>query len=360
MLFSLKKTIDKLERDEQRFRTVLDCYLAALHGIDEHAVDVAPELTGDYRTSLRALHRQVSDSPGIEELTQSRTALIHALEEYRSKATACLAKKEEDLRAMLFSLAEAAETLGGFNDRHSGRLKTFTEQLQIVGRGIDLSQMRRELKERVAEFKIAQGEMSLDNSSLVTSMNKQLAEFQKRLERTERRAFKDPLTGLLNRGEGEARLVGQLEKGTPVSVILVDLDDFKQINDRYGHVAGDQVLKTFGHILAHNVRVSDSVCRWGGDEFLIILPGEEPIAVQRALILREQLSTRCKLLILNNIYDVGVSASLGVAQALPGEMVADLIARADMDLYRQKNARKGGEHAQEPRSEMNPAAQLLA
>jgi diguanylate cyclase (GGDEF)-like protein len=95
-------------------------------------------------------------------------------------------------------------------------------------------------------------------------------------------ASTDILTGLLNHGEAELRLRKRLEQGEVVSLIILDLNGFKQINDRWGHTCGDQVLKAFSRILANVTRISDAVCRWGGDEFLVILQGDEGLAQQRA------------------------------------------------------------------------------
>jgi len=335
-MLSIKKAIDKADRDDQRYQTVLGCYMAAISGIADQAVEVTPDLTSDYRLTIRALHRDLCESPGIEALIQSRATLIRALEDYRCKAAVCLSKKEEDLRAMLVSLADAAETLSGHNDRHSDRLRTFTQHLQIVARGDDLYAMRRELTKAVADLNVARDEIGHDNGSLVEGMHKQLAAFQKRLERTEELAARDFVTGLLNRGAGEARLAAQLKGGDPFSVFLVDLDNFKQINDRFGHASGDQVLKSVAHTIAHRVRSSDTVCRWGGDEFLVIITGDETIARQRAAQLCESLTFRCKLVILGEMHDADVSASVGISQFRAGESVADLLARADSDLYRHK------------------------
>jgi diguanylate cyclase (GGDEF)-like protein len=170
-------------------------------------------------------------------------------------------------------------------------------------------------------------------------MHEQLITFQERLERTEGRAFEDRVTGLLNRGEGEARLTDRIKQQLPVSVILIDLDDFKHVNDRFGHASGDQILRTVAHILTNQLRSCDTVCRWGGDEFLVMLRGDRVMAEQQAARLRVQLAVRCKLVILRELHDVGISASLGVAQALAGETMEDLVTRADEDLYRQKRAR---------------------
>ena len=338
--FSFKEAFAKLDKHEQLFQSALDAYLTAISGIGKYAVEVAPELTRDFRLNIQALHAKVSGSPFPEALTQSRTTLIRALEDYQTKAAASVAGREENLRAMLGSLAEAARTISGYNDRHSLKLKTFTEHLQIISRGPDLSWMRKELAEAVHDLRETQEEMSGDNTALVAGLHKQLDEFQERLELSERRALRDSLTGLLNRGEGEARLSSRMKDGQAVTVVLVDLDDFKQINDRFGHASGDQVLRTIALILTNSFRPPDIVCRWGGDEFLAIFSREQNITDQRVLQLYEQLNFRCKLVILREIHEVEVSASVGVAHTTGGETADDLVARADADLYRQKHARK--------------------
>jgi diguanylate cyclase (GGDEF)-like protein len=197
--------------------------------------------------------------------------------------------------------------------------------------------MRTELARRVAEFRRAAENMWRENQTSVAAMQVQLAEFQKRLDRAESLASIDALTGLNNRGAGEAKLRNAIENGNLVSIVLVDLNGFKQVNDRWGHSAGDQVLRTFAHTLAHTVRAPDFVCRWGGDEFLMILSVNEELARTRALQMRCKLRILHKVVVLGRIIEVEVSASLGVAQARSGEAIEDMLTRADAELYAQKN-----------------------
>ncbi|CAG0998123.1 Response regulator PleD [Burkholderiales bacterium] len=131
---------------------------------------------------------------------------------------------------------------------------------------------------------------------------------------------RDPLTGLLHRRYMEEQLAALLfrarRRTTPLSALMLDLDDFRRVNDTAGHSAGDAVLKAVGQLLAKNVRREDSACRYGGDEFVLILPDmTAETAQRRAEVLRTQLR---ELKVSANGRAVGpITASLGVA-SYPG------------------------------------------
>ena len=115
--------MDKLARDEKRFRVALQCYLATLGNVAACAVEVSPDITGSLRVALRSLIRDVSEDPESEILEHCRDAAASLLADYQVKAAACQSRKEEDLRAMLSSMAEAVGTLAGHGDRQSAKVK---------------------------------------------------------------------------------------------------------------------------------------------------------------------------------------------------------------------------------------------
>jgi diguanylate cyclase (GGDEF)-like protein len=142
----------------------------------------------------------------------------------------------------------------------------------------------------------------------------------------------DPLTGVLNRRGMEEGL--QVEVEAPLSIVMVDVDRFKDINDRHGHATGDVVLRNVANAIAGVVRHGDAVVRYGGEEFLMVLRhvGRDVASkiAERARIAVEALDTA--------IADtrVHVTASLGVAERYEGESLDQVVARADMALYRAK------------------------
>ena len=150
----------------------------------------------------------------------------------------------------------------------------------------------------------------------------------------------DPLTGLYNRRRFEevmAQEVARALRYGPVSLLMIDLNLFKQVNDRYGHQAGDEALKTVAGVLKSSCRGTDTCARLGGDEFAVILPHSNPAAgcVVRDRILQRIASTRVPL----DDGEFPVSLSIGVA-TLPGDAAdaAGLIAAADAAMYHVKQA----------------------
>jgi diguanylate cyclase (GGDEF)-like protein len=151
----------------------------------------------------------------------------------------------------------------------------------------------------------------------------------------------DGLTGCLNRRHALQTLDSELRRvrrtGTPLSIVMFDLDHFKAVNDRYGHLRGDELLASVGATLSHVTRSSDVRCRYGGDEFLVILP-DTPIAGAQQVA--EGIRADVATLRIARDETVAATISVGVAAAEPGELDATaLIARADAALYRAKAAR---------------------
>ncbi|MCL1137831.1 GGDEF domain-containing protein [Shewanella pneumatophori] len=145
----------------------------------------------------------------------------------------------------------------------------------------------------------------------------------------------DVLTGLANRLELDTRLSHEIERCRrsqyPLSIILVDLDHFKKVNDNYGHLLGDKCLIQASEILTNNTRVLDTVGRWGGEEFLILCPETN---LDNAIDLAEA----CRAIIEQHRFAEGphVTVSLGVTTMIEGDSLEALINRADQALYNAK------------------------
>lgn len=151
------------------------------------------------------------------------------------------------------------------------------------------------------------------------------------------RASNDALTGLHNRRVFEERIFGIIDSSVrynkPVTMVAMDLDRFKQINDKLGHLAGDEALKAVAKVFKKAVRSSDLLVRMGGDEFLAILDNTDK---EKARHLAERLCAGVEALDIRACNDVKLGVSIGIAELQEGEKLCDWMDRADDILYHAK------------------------
>ena len=177
------------------------------------------------------------------------------------------------------------------------------------------------------------------NIETIKQLNVDLGTANRRLEQL---ATTDALTGLVNRRVFYERLdeeiVVAVRSTAPLSLILIDLDHFKEINDAHGHLAGDEILRNIGLLLLRSIRKSDTAARYGGEELAVILPGAGPDQAWTAADKLRQLIAR-EVVAVGGV-ELRVTASLGVASAdwmdIPD--AASMVAVADAALYRAKHA----------------------
>jgi diguanylate cyclase (GGDEF)-like protein len=167
-----------------------------------------------------------------------------------------------------------------------------------------------------------------------------LDEIEKLQIQLKEQAIRDPLTGLFNRRFFDEyfrnELVRSNRANTPLSLMMVDIDHFKSVNDRFGHEVGDRVLQLLGDILKTMFRKSDVSCRFGGEEFLVLLPGlEMDQALNRAEALREKIEQSSREA---DFLYAQVTISIGISNyPLHGDNIRDLFRSADKALYQAKD-----------------------
>jgi diguanylate cyclase (GGDEF)-like protein len=163
-----------------------------------------------------------------------------------------------------------------------------------------------------------------------------LGKVEVRTEEVYKLAVLDPLTGLHNRRSGEDRLAQEISRaqryGNPLTILTLDLNDLKHVNDRFGHAAGDELIRRFAERLKAAIRGSDLAVRLGGDEFLVLLPECKPEEVPRVLGRLNGLKVQCSERMIE------VSFAAGWTNFRAGESPGDLLKRADDALYVNKRA----------------------
>jgi diguanylate cyclase len=163
----------------------------------------------------------------------------------------------------------------------------------------------------------------------------------------------DQLTGIYNRRSGEQRLAQEISRaqrhGRPLTILLMDIDNLKQVNDTHGHAAGDTALKGFADRLQRAIRGSDLAVRLGGDEFMAILPECRSEEVRHVLARIEGFEFVC------DEQKIRLQFSRGWTDYKPGESPQELLHRADQQLYTDKRAGKQTTRAAQPSAVAEPA-----
>lgn len=215
--------------------------------------------------------------------------------------------------------------------------------LDEFGKGIEggsIEQVKALLTKMAAETKTIAEQNKQLQEQLTTSIN-QVSELRENLDNVRQESLRDALTGVGNRKAFTADLIratnDSRERGEDLAIIMVDIDFFKKFNDKYGHLVGDQVLKLVAHTLKENIKGRDSVARWGGEEFAILLPQTKvENAVKLADHLRNIVANK-KIVRKPQNEDLGViTLSMGATQYVAGEDPSGFVERADAALYRAK------------------------
>jgi diguanylate cyclase len=300
---------------------------------DEFAegLEKVARLVSEQRTNLMRERRE------IEELLQQMDSRLAELTGYLASDVAD--QKSAQASSQQFDLLVTTE------------VRSLSSDVQTAS---DLSALRRRVSERLEliaghlqEFRSREGarvSAQLDRTQRmrlrVTDLEREIHGLHKSLQEEQSLRMIDALTGIPNRASYDDRIRHEFARwqrdNTPISVLAWDIDRFKEINDAYGHSAGDKVLKVVAQHLAQHVRGTDFVARYGGEEFVMILIGTE---AQQALVTADKIRNGIETMGFHfHNKPVAVTASCGIATFRGDDTPESIFDRADRALYRAKDA----------------------
>lgn len=241
---------------------------------------------------------------------------------------------------------ESGEQLGNSVRAEVGDISDNMRQSSDLGQLVDmvsisLDRIQQHVESHLsgdkARFKEAEEREKALRQYLV-KLDQEAETLRKRLAQTEEQAYRDALTGLSNRRAYDERVLEECARlrrfGTRLSLVVWDLDNFKQINDKFGHKAGDKALKVVGELLTKGLRETDFIARYGGEEFVLLLPGA---GARDALPVAEKMRQAVENAGLHsNKKPVVLTVSGGIAEFAGGEEPGAVFERADKALYQAK------------------------
>jgi diguanylate cyclase (GGDEF)-like protein len=312
----------------------LECYRSSILEIAKTIEAIAPEIAPTFREPLMSLGSRLSGDPTPDELEKSRGALREILQGFCEQARHQNETLARDLNQTLTMVTRTEDSSAGRNVQYVERLVDFVDRFESAVRSGDLPR----LAAHASDLRDFTQSIELDSRDDFARLRQKMMEIQRRLHEAELLATLDPLTGVANRRDLDRELAARIEARQEFCVLLFDLNGFKEINDRLGHLYGDEVLKQLAARLGSQVRARDYVCRWGGDEFVAILACDLAIAEFRSRQIAERLNGPYQIGGATGELRVDVAVTVGLAQYCGGESARQLFRRVDESMYRQKHS----------------------
>jgi diguanylate cyclase (GGDEF)-like protein len=349
-VISLKKYLD-MESDKPSLRepdlnelavVILESYRSALRAMGKSGVQACPAVGSDLQQNLASLEKSLSEHLTTTLVKDTEARVEEQLLQWGGHSAEYFKTKANEVKEILIVLARTAESMGKRDQRYANHFSQFTAQLQGIADLEDLAHVRSSLVRQANELKTYVDQMAKDSRESVAQLQAEVSTYETKLKVVEQLALEDSLTGLANRRKVEERIEWRIAHEQVFCVVILDLDRFKQVNDTYGHPAGDDLLQQFSRELRSNIRSTDIVGRWGGDEFIVVLdcdlpPAKAQVDRVRKWVLGEYTIETPQ----SGKTKVKVDASIGIAQWQSGQTVQALIASADSAMYRAKAEPRG-------------------
>lgn len=316
---------------------LLAAYGQAMSTVGDCTMQACPSVGDAMRQQLKSLSSQLSPSMPAQDLGEMDRIFQGQLQLWAQQASRYYRDKAEEVRELLLTMARTGE-LVIMRDKHCAtHLNGVTERLREISSLDDVSQIRSAVKEGAAELKSAIERMEVEGRAAIEALRLEVKKYQVKLEQVEEIATTDSLTRLRNRMCIEKMIEARIEAKEHFSVCVIDIDDFKSVNDTFGHVVGDELLKMFTAKLRSGCRASDEIGRWGGDEFVLLLDCNLAEAQARVARIHRWVCGKYTLRDRNrHDHSIFVEASFGLADHKKNELMTDLVARADAAMYERK------------------------
>lgn len=337
-MISLKKHIENWHDTLPEDSALHACrvLLLAAGKAGDHAV---PDMRSNLEQQLTELSRGLSPPVTQEAIVRTSETARVQLSQWADHAFQRHENSERDLKEIVDVMAKAITSVTERDERYALEVGDLTRKLRAIASIRDLAAISHSILESANALTVCVERVVEDGRQSLLRLNAEVEDYRSRLDKSERLSSLDPLTGLANRRAFEDLLNVRIRSRNRFCLILIDLNNFKEVNDRLGHLAGDEVLKHFAGKLRLQFPSADLVARWGGDEFAVIISTSYKDAQARIHRVRRSALGECRINVVRQSITVSVDASIGVVEWDGSESPCEMLARADRCMYLGKVAK---------------------
>jgi diguanylate cyclase len=319
---------------------------ALLQIVKEFTLDLSEINSASFKRELLELAERLTALEKVNQLQQAFEKSKKRCIRFADRQKNYLLEREKEFKDIIDIMTKAFITLDSENANYNSKILQQSEKMEQITLLDDIKKIKQALIYEIEQLRETVHVKEGRDTEQLESLAKQVEILNTELKKVQRESERDGLTGAYNRKAFDQRIVNLVEENTisraPFSLLLLDIDNFKKINDTYGHQTGDRVLVALVNKCRQFVRSEDTVARYGGEEFALILPSASlKNAVKKGKQICQTVATTRYAVEGNSGQDaLGITVSVGVAAFKKGDTAKSIIARADEALYLAKRTGK--------------------
>jgi diguanylate cyclase (GGDEF)-like protein len=305
--------------------------------VENASIELSGEQIPSVQEAVEKARTCITPLAQPQEVAQGGAAAQEAVRSLVAGLVEARAAREKEFKKIIWITAEAGAVMVKSGNNYADEIWGFAEKVQQTSNLESVVEIRRQMSNRLTELNDLARRIQVDSAEKAAALKKEMQKVQERLKAAETLAETDTLTKLGNRRMLERRIAAEIAAQNRFCIVMLDLNGFKAVNDRYGHAEGDRLLQSVASALSKLVRGTDMVSRWGGDEFVIVLHDIDLKGAEER-VAQIQRKAFGEFMVGSQGGQVNVTACFGIAECALGESADQLFDRADRHLYQMKQA----------------------
>ncbi len=344
--FARQELPEGLATRQEKNEFFLFAIQAFLTFINDFALDIKELKSDVFKQKLVELENLFEQDQKMKKTASAFHKHRKRIRRFVDRQNQYLAEREKELKDIIDLLAKAMVTLDTDNQQYHQKIYRQSEKIEGFTRLDDIKRLKQALIDEVDNIRRTVRAKQHRDSKQLKHLSRQVSTLNHELKKAKFDSVTDGLTGVFNRKALDQHLQGLLEqnKQTPTefAILIIDIDDFKGINDAYGHSTGDRVLLALAQKCQGLIRNDDFISRYGGEEFVIVLPNASLAnAIKKAeLICKSVADTRYALHDNKDVEILSITVSIGISAYQNDDTIETVMGRADKALYAAKGAGK--------------------